>query len=95
MICHIVLIRLRNEEKADWILRQAREVLGSIAGVHHLRTGKAFRADTSHPICLVMEFDDERALEAYQVHPDHVRFRDHILGPLVEDKVVSDYEVVT
>ena len=41
----------------------------------------------------VMEFDDEAALESYQVHPEHVRFRDELLAPLVDEKLVFDYEV--
>ena len=96
MICHVVLLRLRDEvgaDKSDWILQQARELLGSIPGVRNLIVGMGIKPDYSHPICLVMEFDDEAALQAYQVHPEHVRFRDEILGPLVGDKKVHDYEV--
>ena len=38
-----------------------------------------------------MDFADEAALEAYQVHPEHRRFLADIIGPIVEDKQVLDY----
>jgi len=95
MICHVVLIRLKKEEieKTQWVLDQAREVLSTIPGVHNLRVGKGIKIDYPYPISFVMDFDDETALQAYQVHPDHRRFVDEILGPVVGDKQVYDYKV--
>jgi hypothetical protein len=92
MICHIVLIRLKNAEKTPFVLEQARTILGSVPGVKNLRVGEAVKPDYSHPIAFVMEFDGQAALEAYQIHPEHVRFRDEVLAPLVDDKRVVDYE---
>lgn len=95
MICHVVLVRLRDdlsEEATERFLEQAREVLGAIPGVRNLRAGRDIRGDSSHPCALVMEFADRDALEAYQVHPEHRRFLDEIIGPIVEDKLVLDYE---
>jgi hypothetical protein len=93
MICHVVLIRLKEAEKTAWVLEQAHDVLGSVPGVKNLRVGAGIKSDYAHPIAFVMEFDDEAALEAYQDHPEHVRFRDELLAPLVDDKLVFDYEV--
>jgi hypothetical protein len=92
MICHVVLIRLKDADKTAYVLEQARDVLGSVPGVKNLRVGEGIKSDYTHPIAFVMEFDDETVLEAYQVHPEHVRFRDELLGPLVDDKLVVDYE---
>ena len=44
-----------------------------------------------HPIALIMDFEDESALESYQVHPEHQRFVAEIVGPLQDDKKVYDY----
>jgi hypothetical protein len=93
MICHVVLIRLKDKEKTDWLLEQARSVLGSVPGVRNLRVGTGIKDDYEYPISFVMDFDDEAVLESYQVHPEHVRFRDELLGPLIEGKLVYDYEV--
>ena len=96
MISHLVLIRLRDglgEEREEWFLAQAREVLGRIPGVANLRVGRNLRAECVHPFALVMDFADEAALQAYQVHPEHQRFLADIIGPLVADKQVLDYVV--
>ena len=93
MICHVVLIRLREKEKTDGVLEQARNVLGSVPGVQNLRIGTGIKDDYEYPISFVMEFDNEKVLESYQDHAEHVRFRDELLAPLIEDKKVYDYEV--
>ena len=94
MISHLVLIRLRGglgHEREERFLAQAREVLGPIPGVRDLKVGRNLRPDATHPFALVMDFADEAALKAYQVHPEHQRFLADIIGPIVEDKQVLDY----
>lgn len=96
MICHVVLIRLKDdvtEERSQELLTQAKAVLGPIPGVRNLRVGKGMgiKADVRYPFALVMDFDDEAALDAYQVHPEHQRFVHEILGPIGDDKQVYDY----
>ncbi len=96
MICHVVLIRLKPEiSSADTgaFIAQAKETLGPIPGVRDLRVGEGLgvKAERSHPLALVMEFDDDAALEAYQVHSEHQRFVHEILGPIQDDKLVYDY----
>jgi hypothetical protein len=93
MICHVVLIKLKDKVKTDWVLEQARNVLGSVPGVQNLRIGTGIKADYEYPIGFVMEFNDETVLESYQDHAEHVRFRDEVLAPLIDDKKVYDYEV--
>jgi hypothetical protein len=94
MISHVVLIRLRSglgAEREESFLAQARAVLGPIPGVLNLRVGRNLRPASTHPLALVMEFADEAALQAYQVHPEHQRFLAEIIGPIIEDKQVLDY----
>jgi hypothetical protein len=96
MICHIVLIRLKDgvtDQEAGAFLKTAKELLGAIPGVHNLRVGRGVgvKADVSYPHALVMDFDDDEALEAYQAHRDHQKFVSDILGPIQDDKQVYDY----
>jgi hypothetical protein len=96
MICHLVLIRLKEglrDGDGARLLERARELLEPIPGVRSLRVGKGLgkKDERDHPFALVMEFDDERALEAYQVHPRHQEFVREVVGPLQEDKKVFDY----
>jgi hypothetical protein len=96
MICHVVLIRLKRglgEEGETRLLQRARELLGPIPVVRNLRVGKglAKKDERDYPFALLMEFDDEVALEAYQVHPRHQEFVKDVVGPMQEDKKVFDY----
>ena len=96
MICHVVLIRLKPEISAagtDAFIAQAKETLAPIPGVRNLRVGSGLgvKAERSYPVALVMDFDDDAALEAYQVHPEHQRFVREIVGPIQDDKQVYDY----
>jgi hypothetical protein len=93
MICHVVLIRLKDESEGARLLARARELLGLIPVVRNLRvgTGLGKKDERAHPFALVMEFDDEAALEAYQVHPRHQEFVKDVVSPLQEDKKVFDY----
>ena len=94
MICHVVLIRLKEVEKTSWVLEQARDVLGSVPGVKNLRVGTGIKSDYSYPIAFVMDFDDEVVLEAYQIHPEHVMFRDELLDhPEVRRRAVEVLQV--
>ncbi len=96
MIAHVVLFRLRPElspEEVAAFVAQAREVLGPIPGVKNLRVGAGLgvKAEVDHPVALLMEFEDEDALQGYQVHPEHQRFVHEIAGPVEDDKRVYDY----
>ena len=96
MICHVVLIRLKDEVSAadaEAFMVEARNILAPIPGVRNFKVGKGVgvKADVSYPIALVMEFDDDAALEAYQVHAEHRRFVSEVVGPIEDDKQVYDY----
>ena len=96
MICHVVLIRLKAEVSpadTESFMVEARNVLGPIPGVRNFKVGKGLgvKAEVSYPIALVMEFDDDDALEAYQVHPAHQHFVNDVVGPIQDDKQVYDY----
>ena len=96
MICHVVLIRLRSglgEGAGEELLEQAKKLLGPIPFVRNLRLGRGLgkKAEVDYPCALVMEFEDENALQSYQVHPDHQRFVREVVDPVQDDKKVFDY----
>lgn len=96
MICHVVLIRLKKglgESAGEELLDRARKLLAPIPGVRNLRLGRGLgkKAEVDYPYSLVMEFDDENALQGYQVHPDHQRFVREVVDPIQDDKKVFDY----
>jgi hypothetical protein len=96
MICHVVLIRLKpdlGEAAEAEVLEQARKLLLPIPGVDNLRLGRGLgkKSEVDYPLALVMEFEDENALQGYQVHPDHRRFVREVVEPVQDDKKVFDY----
>ena len=96
MICHVVLIRLKDglgEAAGTRLLEQARKLLAPIPGVNKLRLGRGLgkKAEVDYPWSLVMEFDDENTLQGYQVHPDHQRFVREVVDPIQDDKKIFDY----
>ncbi len=96
MISHMVLIRLKpglGDTAGAELLEQAKKLLGPIPSVRNLRLGRGLgkKAEVDYPYALVMEFEDEEALESYQVHSDHQRFVHEVVGPVQDDKKVFDY----
>ncbi|HEY7700165.1 MAG TPA: Dabb family protein [Vicinamibacteria bacterium] len=92
----MVLIRLKKglgEAAGGELLEKAKTLLAPIPGVRNLRLGRGLgkKAEVDYPYSLVMEFDDENALQGYQVHPDHQRFVREVVDPIQDDKKVFDY----
>lgn len=84
---HVVLVWLKRPgNKED---RKALQALGNdfraIPGIRFLDSGTALPSerptvDDSFDIGYVMRFDSPAALEAYAVHPIHVKAKDTLLG---------------
>ena len=100
MIKHIVMWKLADsaegfskEDNAKRIKVELEKLKGKIAEVSFLEVGLNVNpADAAYDIVLYSEFESREALDAYQVHPDHVKFKEFI-GKLRTERVVTDYEV--
>lgn len=97
MIRHIVIFWTdkphgENQEK---VLKAAKE-LEKIPGVKNFHYGAPVESpraavDDSFACAIGMDFDDAEALKAYATHPDHVKFINETLKPLVGRFVVYDF----
>lgn len=67
------------------------EMVGSISGLRLAQVDFDEGVGT-HEIGLYTEFDSMEALNAYQVHPLHLVFKEK-LGPCLRDRVCVDLEV--
>lgn len=89
MICHVVFYKMKPGATAtdeQNLMDQARRELARLPRVMNLRVGKSVEDSAQgYSIALVMDFQDEAALEAYRVHPDHQHFVKNIAGPVVSD----------
>ncbi len=98
MIKHIVMWKLKDslEGKSKLESMQAMKamleaLIGKVDGLIKLEVGFNIESsDSAYDLVLYSEFTDEKALEAYQVHPDHLVVKKFVAG--VRDKrAVVDY----
>jgi hypothetical protein len=89
MIGHVVFYKMKSgttEADERSLIDQARRELASLPGVMNLRVGKNIEAAAEgYSIALVMDFQDEAALKAYRVNPDHQHFVKNVAGPVVSE----------
>jgi hypothetical protein len=98
MLRHIVMWRLKAEaegrsKKANALLiRNALKGLpGKIPEIIRLEMGGDIGTlEGNYDLVLVVDFEDERALASYQVHPEHVKVAKTITE-LRESRAVIDY----
>lgn len=99
MIRHIVMWNVRGstpEEKRESIAlvrEKFHGLRGQVPGLRHLEIGTdTSRIDYACDVVLYSEFDSQEALDAYALHPEHLRARDALMGVRIARHQV-DYEV--
>ncbi|WP_461210439.1 Dabb family protein [Desulfocurvus sp. DL9XJH121] len=100
MLKHIVMWRLKDEAegaaKAENALKM-KEMLealpAKVPGVVSLEVGvNVVAGDTASDICLYSVFNTLEEMDAYQVHPEHLKCVEFIKKIVIERRAV-DYEV--
>ncbi|NTV06002.1 MAG: Dabb family protein [Chlorobiaceae bacterium] len=102
MIKHIVMWRLKevahgNDRRtnANLIKEKLTALKGRIPGMTTIEVGVDFsRTDSSCDVVLYTEFFDRKALEAYQVNPEHEALKPFI-GLVSAERRIVDYEVLS
>ena len=100
MVKHIVCWRLqdefegKNKEELAIEIKTALESLRTLVPtIRLLEVGiNRDNSDMASDIVLYSEFDSWEGLHAYQVHPEHVKFKEFVQNRRTERRVV-DYEV--
>lgn len=100
MVKHIVMWKLyecaegkTKNENATRIVQWLRDLKLKIPEIKFLEAGlNCNPAAEAFDVVLYSEFDNIAALETYQNHPDHIKFKQMIQNLRSEKKVV-DYEV--
>ena len=98
MVRHVVMWSLADEaaggvkQQNAAIIKEGLEALvGKIEGLIGLEVGiNALELAGNFDIVLIADFQDEAALERYQVHPEHVKVADFIKKVRLE-RVAVDY----
>ncbi len=99
MIKHIVMWKLKDfaegankEQNARKLKRELEALKNSIPLIGHIEVGiNMLPSEAAHDIALYSEFANEKDLDSYQKHPDHIRVAD-FAAKIRENRVVVDYK---
>lgn len=99
MINHVVLFKLKNynseAEKQDTIASIEDALLAlsnKISELKHIEVGVNYEITSkSYDICLITHFDSVDDLDAYRIHPDHLKVGE-LLKQHVVERAAVDYE---
>jgi len=96
MIVHIVMFKLKDENKDSNIQRVKRELDSLVEKIDELKSievGVNFADEArAFDISLYSTFDSKEDLKAYAIHPEHLKVVEIIKSVATESKVV-DYEI--
>ncbi|MBQ4529549.1 MAG: Dabb family protein [Lachnospiraceae bacterium] len=99
MIRHIVMWNIKDEfseaQKAEACKKMEEGFLplkASVPNVIDLQVKTNTIESSNRDFMLIVDFPDEEALKAYQVHPEHVKAAGYVKSVTV-DRVCFDYEV--
>ncbi len=97
MIRHTVAFRLKHPRgsAAERAFLDAGRELAAIPGVRRFESLRQTSPKNDYHFGFSMEFADQDAYEAYNRHPDHVRFVQERWLREVEDFLEIDYEPLT
>lgn len=82
--------------KQENVLRMKRELEGLVGKIEELKSLEVGlninNSVFAYDIVLYSEFDDKRGLDAYQVHPEHLKVVE-LAKKIVQERAVVDYFV--
>jgi hypothetical protein len=99
MIKHIVMWKLKDfaegcsrEENAKKIKSMLEALRGKIDQIRYLEVGiNVNKSEMAFDAVLITEFEDEKKLEEYKKHPEHVKVSEFVSKVRVDRKVVDYY----
>lgn len=100
MVKHVILWQLKDELSAEekvtvknGIKEGLESLKGKIPGLVEIQVNTNGLASSNADVMLDSLFEDEAALKAYAVHPEHVAVADGKVRPYTKSRVCLDYEV--
>ena len=96
MVKHIVMFDFKDENREDNI-REAKEMLeallGKVPSLNSMEVGVNFSKESrAMDLSIYTEFDDRAGLDAYAIHPEHLKVIKFIKTVVTSSKV-SDYNL--
>ncbi len=100
MVKHIILWKLNEElqgaEKEEvriGIKKNLEALCGKIPGLVSMKININSLASSNADVMMDSTFEDEKALKAYQKHPEHVKVADTFVRPYTVARSCMDYEI--
>ena len=100
MVKHIILWQLKDEltaEEKQEVKKGIKEglegLMGKIPGLTDIKVQIEGLASSNAEVMLDSTFEDEAALKAYAIHPEHVAIADGKVRPYTKTRMCLDYEV--
>ncbi|WP_240417649.1 Dabb family protein [Paenibacillus periandrae] len=96
-IQHKVIFNLKVEagsEQADQFLSKSKAILEVIPGVYDFQVLRQVSSKNDYDYGFSMEFEDQAAYDAYNTHPAHVDYVEHIWKNEVVRFLEIDFTVV-
>ena len=98
MLKHVVMFKLKETSECGDRLQNAKKMKqdlealkGKIPQIRHIEVGiNAIPSDAAYDVVLVSGFDNEKDLDTYQKHPEHLKVAEFI-GKIRERRAVVDY----
>lgn len=99
MINHVVLFKLKKYDSAS----EKQNVIGSIedallslkdkiAELKYIEVGVNYELSSkSYDVCLVSHFDNVEQLDAYRIHPEHLKVAE-LIGQHAVERAAVDFE---
>ncbi len=99
MIKHIILWKI-NDDKTEEEKKTIKEnvktglegLMGKIPGMLDIRVQIDSLDSSNADIMLDSSFEDVKALQAYGIHPEHIKVADDSVRPFMEVRMCMDYE---
>ena len=96
MVKHIILWNLKEEFNTAEIRRGMKESLeglaGSVPGLLKMEIETEPLSSSNVDVMLYSEFESEKALKDYSVHPAHIEVADTKVRPFIKVRTVIDFE---
>ena len=97
MLRHIVMISFSDREKLESTAVTAKQLLldleDSIGQLLKMEVGLNFSTRaTAYDLVLIADFNNEKDLDFYRVHPEHIKVLDY-LKTVVDKTTVVDYTI--
>lgn len=96
MVKHIILWKLKQEHNNNTVKAGIKNnlegLMGKIGGLLEIKVETKGLASSNADVMLYSVFEDENALKAYAIHPEHVYVADNFVRPFTETRMCLDFE---